>query len=39
MTDHPPENRETPLGEVQSWVTPNRLFFVRNHTVMYTIQR
>ncbi len=31
MTDHPPENRETPLGEVQSWVTPNRLFFVRNH--------
>ena len=26
-----PENSETPLGEVQSWVTPNRLFFVRNH--------
>lgn len=26
-----PENSETPLGTVQSWVTPNRLFFVRNH--------
>lgn len=26
-----PENRETPLGDLQSWVTPNRLFFVRNH--------
>lgn len=26
-----PENRETPLTETQSWVTPNRLFFVRSH--------
>lgn len=26
-----PENSETPLDSVQSWVTPTRLFFVRNH--------
>lgn len=26
-----PENSETPLADVQSWVTPNRLFFIRNH--------
>ena len=26
-----PENSETPLGSVRGWVTPNRLFFVRNH--------
>lgn len=26
-----PENSETPLDHVRSWVTPNRLFFVRNH--------
>lgn len=26
-----PENSETPLEKVRSWVTPNRLFFVRNH--------
>lgn len=26
-----PENSETPLNDLQSWVTPNRLFFVRNH--------
>jgi DMSO/TMAO reductase YedYZ molybdopterin-dependent catalytic subunit len=26
-----PENSETPLEKVCSWVTPNRLFFVRNH--------
>jgi DMSO/TMAO reductase YedYZ molybdopterin-dependent catalytic subunit len=26
-----PENSETPLEEVRGWVTPNRLFFVRNH--------
>ncbi len=26
-----PENRETPLGDVSSWVTPNRWFFVRSH--------
>jgi DMSO/TMAO reductase YedYZ molybdopterin-dependent catalytic subunit len=26
-----PENRETPLNEVLSWVTPNKWFFVRSH--------
>ena len=26
-----PENSETPLDSVAGWVTPNRLFFVRNH--------
>lgn len=26
-----PENSETPLETVAAWVTPNRLFFVRNH--------
>jgi DMSO/TMAO reductase YedYZ molybdopterin-dependent catalytic subunit len=26
-----PENSETPLEGVRSWVTPTRLFFVRNH--------
>ena len=26
-----PENSETPLDRAGSWVTPNRLFFVRNH--------
>lgn len=26
-----PENRETPLADVLSWVTPNRWFFVRSH--------
>ncbi|HUG68070.1 MAG TPA: molybdopterin-dependent oxidoreductase [Pirellulaceae bacterium] len=26
-----PENSETPLENVHSWVTPNGLFFVRNH--------
>ena len=26
-----PENSETPQESVRSWVTPNRLFFVRNH--------
>lgn len=26
-----PENSETPLDAVRSWVTPTRLFFVRNH--------
>jgi DMSO/TMAO reductase YedYZ molybdopterin-dependent catalytic subunit len=26
-----PENSETPLQSVHGWVTPNRLFFVRNH--------
>jgi DMSO/TMAO reductase YedYZ molybdopterin-dependent catalytic subunit len=26
-----PENSETPLDSIHGWVTPNRLFFVRNH--------
>src|SRR5262249_25016293 len=26
-----PENSETPLEQGRGWVTPNRLFFVRNH--------
>jgi DMSO/TMAO reductase YedYZ molybdopterin-dependent catalytic subunit len=26
-----PENAETPLAEIHGWVTPTRLFFVRNH--------
>jgi DMSO/TMAO reductase YedYZ molybdopterin-dependent catalytic subunit len=26
-----PENSETPLSSIHGWVTPNRLFFVRNH--------
>ncbi|HEV3117177.1 MAG TPA: sulfite oxidase, partial [Gemmataceae bacterium] len=26
-----PENSETPLESIRSWVTPNRLFFVRDH--------
>ncbi|HTU93331.1 MAG TPA: sulfite oxidase [Gemmataceae bacterium] len=26
-----PENSETPLESIQGWVTPNCLFFVRNH--------
>jgi DMSO/TMAO reductase YedYZ molybdopterin-dependent catalytic subunit len=26
-----PENSETPLDGLRSWVTPTRLFFVRNH--------
>jgi DMSO/TMAO reductase YedYZ molybdopterin-dependent catalytic subunit len=26
-----PENSETPLASIHGWVTPNRLFFVRNH--------
>ncbi len=26
-----PENSETPLADLRSWVTSNRLFFVRNH--------
>ena len=29
-----PENSETPIDDVRSWVTPNRLFFVRNHFAM-----
>lgn len=26
-----PENSETPIDQVRGWVTPNPLFFVRNH--------
>ncbi len=26
-----PENSETPLESIHGWVTPNKLFFVRNH--------
>jgi DMSO/TMAO reductase YedYZ molybdopterin-dependent catalytic subunit len=29
-----PENSETPLADVHGWVTPTRLFFVRNHFQM-----
>ncbi|MCI0422281.1 MAG: sulfite oxidase [Acidobacteria bacterium] len=31
IVTHDPENSETPLGEMRSWVTPNVFFFVRNH--------
>ncbi len=31
MVTNYPENSETPLDSVHGWVTPNRLFFVRNH--------
>jgi DMSO/TMAO reductase YedYZ molybdopterin-dependent catalytic subunit len=31
-----PENSETPLDSVRSWVTPTRLFFVRNHFAVPT---
>lgn len=31
MVTAAPENSETPLDSARSWVTPNRLFFVRNH--------
>lgn len=34
-----PENSETPLEEVQGWVTPNRLFFVRTHFQVPTLDR
>ena len=34
-----PENSETPLTELRSWVTPTRLFFVRNHFDMPDIDR
>lgn len=34
-----PENSETPLAETRSWVTPSRLFFVRNHFDVPTIDR
>jgi DMSO/TMAO reductase YedYZ molybdopterin-dependent catalytic subunit len=32
-----PENSETPLDGVRSWVTPTRLFFVRNHFTVPTV--
>lgn len=31
MVTASPENSETPLESIQGWVTPNNLFFVRNH--------
>lgn len=31
MVTAEPENSETPLESQSGWVTPNRLFFVRNH--------
>ncbi len=34
-----PENSETPLSELRGWVTPNRLFFVRNHFDVPSIDR
>jgi DMSO/TMAO reductase YedYZ molybdopterin-dependent catalytic subunit len=34
-----PENSETPLESVQGWVTPNKLFFVRNHFAVPEIDR
>src|SRR5262245_16717808 len=38
VTDFP-ENSETPLDTLHGWVTPNRLFFVRNHFAVPTIDR
>jgi DMSO/TMAO reductase YedYZ molybdopterin-dependent catalytic subunit len=32
-----PENSETPRDSVRSWVTPTRLFFVRNHFAAPTL--
>jgi DMSO/TMAO reductase YedYZ molybdopterin-dependent catalytic subunit len=34
-----PENSETPLTSIQGWVTPNRLFFVRNHFDVPAVDR
>lgn len=34
-----PENSETPIEDIRSWVTPNKLFFVRNHFKMPEIAR
>jgi DMSO/TMAO reductase YedYZ molybdopterin-dependent catalytic subunit len=31
MVTASPENSETPLESIRGWVTPNSLFFVRNH--------
>ena len=38
VTDFP-ENSETPLDTLHGWVTPNRLFFVRNHFAVPEIDR
>ncbi len=37
MVTTSPENSETPLESIQGWVTPNSLFFVRNHFETPTI--
>lgn len=34
-----PENSEMPIQTVHGWVTPNRLFFVRNHFDMPVLER
>src|SRR5262245_2856856 len=34
-----PENSETPLETLHGWVTPNRLFFVRNHFPVPPVER
>ncbi|MGH7943894.1 MAG: sulfite oxidase, partial [Opitutaceae bacterium] len=39
MVTASPENSETPLDDVASWVTPNRLFFVRNHFSVPNVDR
>jgi DMSO/TMAO reductase YedYZ molybdopterin-dependent catalytic subunit len=39
MVTTSPENSETPLDSVASWVTPNRLFFVRNHFSIPSVNR
>jgi DMSO/TMAO reductase YedYZ molybdopterin-dependent catalytic subunit len=39
MVTSSPENSETPLDEAAGWVTPNRLFFVRNHFSVPDVQR
>lgn len=38
VTDFP-ENSETPMDSVHGWVTPNRLFFVRNHFPVPSTER
>ena len=38
MVTASPENSETPLDSIQGWVTPNRLFFVRNHFEMPALE-
>src|SRR5688500_6604873 len=39
MVTTSPENSETPLDHAASWVTPNRLFFVRNHFNIPAVNR